>query len=254
MRRIFIVAALAGIFFIQPAHATSDPGNDAVQLEDVDTDGDGIMSEAESDAYLQKIARGKNLEQPRAASRTAPASQKATAPAQTATAKQQPPTVPQIVTAKDPYASTGDANKKVPAFVQKKEDVRVEEMKALDANKDGTLSKDELNKSVSKKFGTADKDGDGILSKQEMDTTLNRIKSEKGAYGGSFGDEYANRTKNRYKNADTDRDGKLSQKEYQAYSNQYENNFDRDGDGKISKEEFRSEGEKLPSGYFKKEK
>lgn len=251
MRNIVILTFIVGVMVVPAAHATSNPATEAVRLQDVDTNGDGVMSAEESEAYLQRIVREEYAPQ-----RTAPAAQTAPATRQQAVPVVPAPlpaaqATPQTVTAKDPYAAKDEAGKKVPAFKKKEEDMRVDDMKELDINKDGVLSKDELAKSVAKKFGTADKDGDGVLSKEEIDANLDRIKTEKSQYGEGFGDQFANRAKNRYKNADANRDGKLSPEEYKKYSDQYESNFDQDGDGTISKEEFRSEGEKLPRRDFK---
>lgn len=252
MTRIILLAGIIGCFYMSMAHAADSR---PIRLEDVDTDGDNRMSPAERENFLRKLGQEKYLEtqQIRQVPVATPVPQINPLPKNPTAAAQKSKPVPRA-NIKNPYGEKGDENKKLPVFLQKKEGMRVDEMKMLDSNQDGILQQSELNRGAAAKFSTADTNRDGILSQQEMDASLNRIKKEKGEYGTSFGGEYANRAKNRYKNADSNKDGKLSQKEYEAFSKQYQQNFDRNGDGIISKEEFRGEGEKLPSSYFKKPK
>lgn len=274
--KAFIYTAVFLALLPHAAHATASAGTQdrEVRLQDIDTDGDGVASPDETARYLQNLEQ--TVEQPPATSATK--LQAAPAPVPAGKAQNDPAdlngdgivseaekaTYEQWVAQQaranldkieNPYADKDEKDsKKLPEFQQKKIDMRVEDMKALDINKDGILQDDEIAKSAAGKFQATDTDGDGVLSQAEIDTSLNKIRQEKAAYGKNFGDEYSNRVKNRYKNADTNHDGKLSGEEYQNYSKQYETGFDRDGDGIVSKEEFRSEGEKLPSSYFKEPK
>ena len=250
MKKFPILAFIAAVWVVPMSYAADSR---PITLEDVDTDGDRKLSPAESSAFLQSLGQEKYPETQQVRPAPAPALKNAAAtasPVVTATEKLVSPRTP----IKNPYGEKDDETRKVPVFVQKKEEIRVDEMKTLDINQDGILQQGELNRGAAAKFSAADTNRDGILSRHEIDASINRIKAEKSEYGVSFGKEYSNRARNRYKNADTDHDGKLSPKEYEIFSKQYQQNFDRNGDGVITKDEYRGEGEKLPSSYFKKSK
>ncbi len=158
-----------------------------------------------------------------------------------------------IVILSFPTIAAAEEKKEVPEYLQKKYDRRVEDIKAFDANKDGVLQTEELQKSSTTKFDAADVNKDGVLSSDETAASLEKFKTDKqGTYGKAV-EQKANRLKNRYKNADKDDDGQVSKDEYQAYMGKHQQNFDRNGDGVISKEEYRVDDEKVPSSYLRKQ-
>ncbi|MGB4107397.1 MAG: EF-hand domain-containing protein [Alphaproteobacteria bacterium] len=148
-------------------------------------------------------------------------------------------------------AQAEDKKDDVPSNIQQKYDRRLEEMKALDKNKDGVLQAEELGKSVDKKFDAADTNKDGILSPEETAASLERFKVQGQQTYGNTTDKRAKRLENRYQNADANEDGKISEQEYNAYFGGRYQKFDRDGDGVISEKEYRSDSEKMPRSYSK---
>ncbi len=271
--KIISTLLLGGLVIcITPSHANAQQGsqNNRVQLLDVDTDGDGNVSAAESNAYMQKLAieRAKEMQRQKAereaAERTQiqPKTRSSISPADlnkdgTVSEKEKSAyfawlkskTATPKKPVQNPYADP-DANTAMPAFMQQKADKRIKDMKALDLNGDGVLQQNELNKSTSTKFMSADTNKDGILSQSELNASIEKIKSVNSDNGERIAKERANRVKTRFKNGDSNDDGVVTWKEYQELSSEYQN-FDRNGDGKISKDEFRSDGEKQPSSYFR---
>lgn len=155
-------------------------------------------------------------------------------------------TLPSIAMAKD--------KKEIPEYIKKKQERRAQDIKQFDTNKDGFLQPGELKKSNVMKFDAADVNRDGILSREEIDASLEKFKKDKGGIYGKAVASKANRLKNRYNNADKNDDRKVSKEEYQSYMSKRQENFDRNGDGVISKDEYRVDDEKVPSSYMKKPK
>ena len=154
--------------------------------------------------------------------------------------------LPSIAMAKD--------KKEIPEYIKKKQERRAQDIKQFDTNKDGVLQPSELKKSNVMKFDAADVNRDGILSREEIDASLGKFKKDKGEFYGKAVDSKANRLKNRYNNADKNDDRKVSKEEYQSYMSKHQENFDRNGDGVISNDEYRVDDEKVPSSYMKKPK
>ena len=142
--------------------------------------------------------------------------------------------------------------KEIPEYIKKKQERRLQDIRQFDTNKDGVLQPSELKKSNVTKFDAADVNRDGVLSREEIDASLEKFKKDKIEVYGKGVDSKANRLKGRYNNADKNDDRKVSKEEYEAYMSKHQENFDRNGDGIISKEEYRVDDEKVPSAYLKK--
>lgn len=155
-------------------------------------------------------------------------------------------TLPSTAMAKD--------KKEIPEYIKKKQERRAQDIKQFDTNKDGVLQPGELKKSNVTKFDAADINRDGILSREEIDASLGKFKKDKEQVYGKGVETKAIRLKNRYNNADKNDDRKVSKEEYQSYMSRHQENFDRNGDGVISKDEYRVDDEKVPSSYIKKPK
>jgi Ca2+-binding EF-hand superfamily protein len=89
----------------------------------------------------------------------------------------------------------------------------------LDANKDGALTADEIEKGRESMFREADADGNGRLTKEEM---RDFHKKEMGARMG-----------------DANGDGFISRKEFDDRHDEMFKTLDKNGDGKLSEEELR---------------
>ncbi len=103
----------------------------------------------------------------------------------------------------------------------------------MDENKDGKLSRDEVQKSVDKMFADADANKDGVISKDEMR-----------AHHGKMHDRMQAKMQERWKAADKDGDGALSRAEIDAADmSMLSRNFeklDRNKDGRLTTDEMRS--------------
>ena len=259
------------IVLINPCWASST-NNAAVSLQDVDIDGDGVMSPTESKKYLDNLAAEEQrklnaLESEKArlrAERTKPEipitfhpadlnkdgsiSAKELASYKVTLLKNNPAEVTQPIPKKIEDKNLSD-------YQKKKYGWREGEMNALDKNKDGILQANELKIGTQTKFNTADKDGDGILSPEEAAASVEAFKAGKAKTDSeATASQQANRLKNRLNNADANDDKKISKEEYETFMSKQQQNFDLDGDGVISKDEYRSDGERLPAKYLRKPK
>lgn len=102
----------------------------------------------------------------------------------------------------------------------------------MDENKDGKLSRDEVQKSVDKMFADADANKDGLITKDEMR-----------AHHGKMHDRMQAKMQERWKAADKDGDGALSRAEIDTadmpmLSRNFEK-LDRNKDGKLTTAEMR---------------
>ena len=101
----------------------------------------------------------------------------------------------------------------------------------LDANKDGKVTKAEMEAFAKAKFTEADKDGDGLLSQEEMQAKASAEMQKR----------MKDRSAKMFERKDANNDGKLSFEEMSAKQKKKDKMFKRlddDGDGAISKEEF----------------
>lgn len=103
---------------------------------------------------------------------------------------------------------------------------RAASFETLDTNGDGALSKTELEAAGAARFAAADANGDGALSKEEL-----QARASSGA---------AKRVERMMTRLDTDGDGKLTQAELEARPRRGDvfARLDADNDGAISKAEF----------------
>ncbi len=103
----------------------------------------------------------------------------------------------------------------------------------MDENKDGKLSREEVQKSVDKMFADADANKDGVITKDEMRSHHKRMH-----------DKMQAKMQERWKAADKDGDGALSRAEVDAadmpmLSKNFER-LDKNKDSKLTTEEIRS--------------
>lgn len=255
MRELFMMSALAVFCLIPSAMAQSAPEGAVIDLQDVDADGDGHVSSAESQAYIKKLQDDEAARQRAAQPVSVPVPPPL--PAVTAPAPVKPPLVYKSAPSTPIAAPEAEPDKEAPrtrADVPKNElkkfDARQAEMKKFDTNGDGILQASELSASSGDKFDAADKNKDGTLTPDEMEASLEAFKAEQGkAQGQGMANEQAARLKNKYRQADTDGDDVLSAEEYKTFMDARQGTFDQDGDGIISPDEYRGDGEKLPSSY-----
>jgi EF-hand domain pair/EF hand len=145
-------------------------------------------------------------------------------------------TLPSIVMAKEKNG--------VSEYAKKREEGRKQDINKFDINRDGVLQLSELKQSNIKKFNIIDTNKDGFLSKREINSSLQKFKKSKKSLYDRGVISRANRLKNRYKNADINHDEKVSNEEFQRYMSNRQKNFDNNRDGIISKDEYRVDDEK----------
>jgi hypothetical protein len=261
---------LIPVLLLVAGQALAEPNNPAISLEDVDSNGDGVMSPDESKRYLDNLAieeqRKLNaLKQEEARLRAEQNKPKPTVSFHPADTNQDGAVSPQEFAAykaallKNKTATPAQViapkpdDKGLTAYQKKKYGWREEEMNALDKNKDGVLSADELKGGTQTKFNAADKNGDGVLSPDETAASVEAFKAGKTKTDGdATAGQQANRLKNRLNNADFNDDKKISKEEYETFMSKQQQNFDLNADGVISRDEYRADGERLPAKYLRK--
>lgn len=107
----------------------------------------------------------------------------------------------------------------------------------LDENKDGKLSRDEVQKGVDKMFAEADANKDGAVTREEMQAHHKRMHEK-------MRDQMQSTMQERWKAADKDGDGALSRAEVDnadmpMMARQFER-LDKNRDSKLTKDEVRS--------------
>jgi hypothetical protein len=261
---------LIPVFLLFTGQASAETNNSAVSLQDVDTNGDGVMSPEESKRYLDNLAFDEHrklnaLKKEEARIKAEQNKPKSLATFHPADADQDGIISPQEMAAykaallKNKTATPVQPTPQKPddkgltAYQKKKYGWREGEMNALDINKDGVLSAEELKSGTQTKFNAADKNRDGILSPDETAASIEAFKAGKAKTDGdATADQQANRLKNRLNNADTNDDKKISKEEYETFMSKQQQNFDLDGDGVISRDEYRADGERLPAKYLRR--
>ena len=154
-----------------------------------------------------------------------------------------------------PCAAIAEGENKIPPALQKKYDLRQQEMNSLDLNKDGILQAKELRKKPQETFDSKDINKDGILSADEINAIQQDIQKKSSIENNdNVAKKQAMKAKIQLKNADRNEDGIVSQQEYESYYGQRYQNFDQDGDGVVTEKEYRTDLEKLPSAYRKDSK
>ena len=253
MRKFWLWATMA-LLALAPAAWAQQYNDISIDIQEVDTDRDGKISSTESAAYIRKLqaeeeARKKpaNIPLTYVPVKNEPSVAAPQELAKPAPVVEQPK---KIEPEKKEWVRRTDVNKND----QKEYNNRQDEMKAMDADGDGVLQRGELQKSVGDKFDAADTNKDGALSQDETAAALEKLKADKTAtQGKAEAAQQANRVKNKYKQADENRDGQVSREEYTSFMNERQDTFDRDGDGIITEDEYRTDGEKVPSWYRKKD-
>ena len=271
IKKFACAVLISSLFLSFPARAGE--GADEITLEDVDINKDGAVSSDEAKAYLEKLNAEYALERQRLEhekqenerrqNKQVKAAEAITfhpadinkdgviSPDEHAAylAKANPAPVKKVETDKLPAKK-----EEIPEFLQKKYDKRLKEMAPHDANQDGILQAEELEKKIVTDFGNTDTNKDGILSPDEMAAFRQKIKEESlKTYGSkNWANQHAMKFKNYYKQADKNEDDKVSQEEYEAYFRGRYGKFDRDGDGIVNESEYRSDFEKLPRSYKRK--
>jgi len=89
-------------------------------------------------------------------------------------------------------------------------------IRTWDADRDGTLSLEEVKKAASARFDALDRDHDGTLDKKELGATMspNELRQADLAKNGALDkNEYMGLVEKRFQAADVNRDGKLDKKE-----------------------------------------
>ena len=253
MSRRFVLALMAG--FVCSAAAVAQ--TIGIQKRELDLNNDGIVSASERKLYLDQLSR----DVPKAVlsnDRLPVKSDTLTGdipPAVTNDVNKR--TIPRQQT-RSPGQARREIEFQMPdnasANIKRNYEIRLKEMSALDANGNGILEAGELWGGVNRTFDAADSDRDGALSQEEIQKSLSQTEKSTSAYGDNLAKQRTRRIENRYKNADQDDDGTVSKQEYQDYFSKRQINFDRNGDGKISPEEYRTDGERLPSYYNFKSK
>lgn len=104
-------------------------------------------------------------------------------------------------------------------------------MKNADADKDGTITKDELDKSYEAKFNKYDLNKDGTVTAEEVQKKMS--------------ERFEKRAKKMTRRFDKNRDGKVTKEEFMENAADRLYRMDLNDDGKISKDE-------MPKRHFKK--
>lgn len=100
---------------------------------------------------------------------------------------------------------------------------------AVDADKDGKITRAEAMAYGEARFAKADTDGDGKLSRAEMEAQMiERMKAS-----------IEKRLDKRLEKADADKDGAISKAEAEALGDRFFARMDRDDDGEIERREIR---------------
>lgn len=123
-------------------------------------------------------------------------------------------------------------------------------MAALDTDQDGALSSSEI-ENASKSLLKLDKDGDGLISAEEMRPDPSKMKNlmggmmQGGPGGGPGGPPTAAMMMKMFENRDKDGDGKLSGDEIPEPMRNRVSMIDKDGDGSIQKSELEQASEMM---------
>ena len=112
---------------------------------------------------------------------------------------------------------------------------RAERFMDRDLNKDGSISPDEMEQAAGNMFDQIDSNGDGQVSREEMDGHYMKRRAER---------EDARKRKH-FGELDGDADGNVSREEFVSKMNERGNRADANGDGTVSKEEIEARREKM---------
>ena len=125
-------------------------------------------------------------------------------------------------------------------------------MKMLDADQDGTLSASEI-ANASKALIQLDKDGDGIISVEEMRPDMSKMPMGIAGPGpGANGQLNGAMMVKMFERSDSNGDGKLTGDEVPERMRDKLKMVDKDGDGSISKTEFAAMAARMEDGQGKR--
>ena len=125
-------------------------------------------------------------------------------------------------------------------------------LKVLDTDQDGTLSASEI-ANASKALIQLDKDGDGIISVEEMRPDLSKMPfGIAGAGPGENGQPNSAMMVKMFERSDANGDGNLTGDEIPERMRERLKMIDKDGDGSISKSEFAAMAARMEDGQGKR--
>lgn len=127
--------------------------------------------------------------------------------------------------------------------IEKKYGRRQAEIDKMDANCDGVLQADELQKGIDARFEAADADKDGVLSQAESAAIIGQFKADEQEEYGVATDKKARKLEKRLDKADANEDGKISAEEYSAYYKKRYGKLDNNKDGILDVREFETDVE-----------
>jgi len=110
--------------------------------------------------------------------------------------------------------------------------------KRFDKNSDGKLSKDELPPQLAERLLKADTDKDGAVSKSELEEARKKFAGQRGGPGPGPGGRGGQNPGEMFDRMDRDGDGKLTKDELPERFAERLMRADTDGDGAVSKEEL----------------
>jgi Ca2+-binding EF-hand superfamily protein len=124
-------------------------------------------------------------------------------------------------------------------------DAWIEQLMAMDKNKDGKLTPDELTDNEKQMLQGADINNDGAVDRQELALAQASRNAQGGAFGpGQNGQAFNGRTNNeamaRFFQADRNRDGRITTDEVNASDKAMLQGADTDGDGAINAAEMQA--------------
>jgi hypothetical protein len=111
--------------------------------------------------------------------------------------------------------------------------------KHLDVNKDGKVTRTEMEQSLKARFAKLDTNKDGFVTKEEMKAGHPARKNKKAA-DKSKRKGHGKRGEKHFAKLDTNKDGKLSSQEFLASAGHFFKHFDTNKDGVVTKDEMKA--------------
>lgn len=115
-------------------------------------------------------------------------------------------------------------------------------LEMMDANEDGTVSKQEFNDFQAKHFSQADSNGDGALSSDEHKAFMTQMKEMREQ---AKARKKAKMQQKHFEKLDANGDGKISKNEFKARHEKHFSLMDHDNDGAITKEDRKYKMKKM---------
>lgn len=134
-----------------------------------------------------------------------------------------------------------------PPSTAKKYARRQEEIDKIDANCDGLLQAEEIQKGIETRFDAADTDKNGDLSQAESAAIVVQFKTDGQEEYGATTDKKARKLENKLEKIDSNSDGKISRGEYTGYYKKRYGKFDKSRDGTLDVTEYETDVESKPS-------